>query len=114
MGLDTLLLAAHLGHRNVQNTSRSQYAARQITDASPDDTDACARSTRIARLRIICPMALYRLHFVDHGGNVYATNHVDHQSDDAAIRAAHALDVPSIGAGFDLWDDKRLVSRHRN
>ena len=59
-------------------------------------------------------MALYRVYFVDHGGNVYATNHVVHQSDDDLIRAAHALDVPSIGADFDLWDDKRLVYRHRN
>ena len=43
-------------------------------------------------------MALYRVHFVDHVGNVYATKHADHHSDDA-IRAAQALDIPSIGAG---------------
>ncbi|MGA8757223.1 MAG: hypothetical protein WB611_13020 [Stellaceae bacterium] len=59
-------------------------------------------------------MALYHVHFVDHGGNVYATKQVDRDSDNDAIRAAHALDIPSIGAGFDLWEDERLVYRHRN
>ena len=59
-------------------------------------------------------MALYRVHFVDHGDNVYATEYVDHDSDGDAIRAAHAHDVPSVGAGFDLWDDERFVYRHRN
>jgi hypothetical protein len=59
-------------------------------------------------------MALYRLHFVDHGGHVYATYHLTHDSDDEAIEAAHRMNVPTIGAGFDVWDDERLVHRHRN
>lgn len=59
-------------------------------------------------------MALYRLHFVDHGEYVYATYDLAHDNDDEAIEAAHRMNVPSIGAGFDLWDDERLVHRHRN
>jgi hypothetical protein len=59
-------------------------------------------------------MALYRLHFVDHGGNVYATEYLEHDDDESAIESAHRMNVPSIGAGFDLWDDERLVHRHRN
>ena len=59
-------------------------------------------------------MALYRVHFVDHGDNVYATEYVEHEDDASAIEAAHRMNVPSIGAGFDLWDDERLVHRHRN
>jgi hypothetical protein len=59
-------------------------------------------------------MALYRVHFVDHGDNVYATEYLQHDDDESAIEAAHRMNVPSIGAGFDLWDDERLVHRHRN
>jgi hypothetical protein len=34
-------------------------------------------------------MALYPVHFIDHGGNVYATHHVEHDDDEAAIEAGH-------------------------
>jgi hypothetical protein len=59
-------------------------------------------------------MPIYRVHFVDHGGNVYSTEHIEHDSDEQAIEAAHRLNVPSIGAGFEVWEDERLVHRHRN
>jgi hypothetical protein len=60
-------------------------------------------------------MALYRVHLLDHGDNVYATRQVEHDDDDAAIEAAHRLNVlPHLGSGFEVWDDKRLVQRHRN
>jgi hypothetical protein len=59
-------------------------------------------------------MVLYRVHFVDHGDNVYSTHYVEHDGDDEVIEAAHRMNVPSIGAGFDVWDDERLVYRHRN
>jgi hypothetical protein len=62
----------------------------------------------------ITPMALYRLHFVDHGNNVRETRHIEHDSDDEAIEAAHRMNVSWIGAGFDVWEDERLVHRHRN
>jgi hypothetical protein len=51
---------------------------------------------------------------VDHGDNVYSTEYIDHDSDEAAVEAAHRMNVPSIGAGFEVWDDERLVHRHRN
>ena len=59
-------------------------------------------------------MAKYRVQFVDHGDNVYSTEHIEHDSDEAAIQEAHRMNVPSIGAGFYVWEDERLVHRHRN
>ena len=58
-------------------------------------------------------MAVYRVHFVDHGDNIYHTDYVEHEHDEAAIEAARRIDVPAIGAGFDLWQGDRLVYRHR-
>ena len=49
-------------------------------------------------------MAFYRVHFLDHGDNVYATHHAEHDDDDAAISAAHRMNVlPHLGAGFEVW-----------
>ena len=57
-------------------------------------------------------MASYRVHFVDHGGNVFDAMRLERDSDDAAIVDAHRFDVPSIGSGFEVWHDARLVHRH--
>jgi hypothetical protein len=59
-------------------------------------------------------MVLYRVHFVDHGGNVYATEYLEHDDDESAIAAAHRMNVLSIGVGFGPLIDERLVHRHRN
>ena len=60
-------------------------------------------------------MARYRVRFLDHGENVYATHELDHDDDEAAIAAAHRLNVlPHLGVGFEVWHDERLVHRHRN
>jgi len=60
-------------------------------------------------------MALYRVHFVDHGNNVYLTRHVEHDDDEAAVDAAHRMNAArNIGAGFEVWQDERMVHRHRN
>ena len=60
-------------------------------------------------------MARYRVHLVDHGENIYATHHVERNNDEAAIAAAHQLNVmPHLGAGFEVWKDDRLVHQHRN
>jgi len=59
-------------------------------------------------------MPLYRVHFVDHGDNVYSTEYMEHDDDQEAIAVAQRMNVPSIGAGFDVWNDDRLVHRHRN
>jgi hypothetical protein len=58
-------------------------------------------------------MSRYRVHFVDHGDRVFDSIVVEHDTDEAAIEHAHRLDVPSIGAGFDVWHEDRLVHRHR-
>ena len=59
-------------------------------------------------------MPRYRVHFVDHWDNVYDTIHTEHEDDEAAIEDAHRINVPSIGAGFEVWERGRLIHRHRN
>jgi hypothetical protein len=59
-------------------------------------------------------MTHYQVHFVDHADNVYDTVHAEHEHDEAAIEHANRLNVPSIGAGFEVWQGGRLVHRHRN
>jgi len=60
-------------------------------------------------------MALYRVHFLDHGENIRATHHIEHDDDEAAIAGAHRLNVlPHLTAGFEVWQAERLVYQHRN
>ena len=58
-------------------------------------------------------MAFYDLHFVDHADNVFDALQLEHDADEAAIAEAHRLNVRSIGNGFDIWQGRRLVHRHR-
>jgi hypothetical protein len=58
-------------------------------------------------------LARYHIHFVDHSGNVFDAIVIEHDSDEKVIEHAHRLDIPSVGAGFDVWHNKRLVHRHR-
>ena len=58
-------------------------------------------------------MARYQVHFVDHVGRVFDAIEIEHDTDEATIEEAHRLNVPSIGAGFDIWHENRLVYRHR-
>jgi hypothetical protein len=58
-------------------------------------------------------MAPYRVHFLDPNGYVVDAVQIDHATDEAAIEEAHRVDIPSIGAGFDIWHQDRLVHRHR-
>jgi hypothetical protein len=53
------------------------------------------------------------MHFIDQGGHVFDAIELQRDTDEAAIEEARRLDVPSIGAGFDLWHEGRLVHRHR-
>jgi hypothetical protein len=59
-------------------------------------------------------MALYRVHFVDHGGNVFHTRELEHDDDETAVEQASRLHVPGIGAGFGVWEGDRLAQRHRD
>ena len=58
-------------------------------------------------------MASYSVHFFDNGDRVFDAVEIDRDTDEAAIKEAHRIDVPSIGAGFDVWNENRLVHRHR-
>jgi hypothetical protein len=55
----------------------------------------------------------YNVHFVNQAGHVYDAIEIAHHSDEAAIDETYRIDVPSIGVGFDIWQDGRLVLRHR-
>jgi hypothetical protein len=59
--------------------------------------------------------AQYEVRFVDRGGSVYCAIVLDRDcdTDAAAVREAHAQDVQSIGAGFDVWRGGQLVHQHR-
>src|SRR4051812_37027456 len=59
-------------------------------------------------------MDTYYMRFVDHGDNVYYTKYHEHDSDEAVIGVVTSRNARAIGAGFESWDDKRLVHRHRN
>jgi hypothetical protein len=58
-------------------------------------------------------MMIYRVHFVDHGNNVRSVECIERATDAEAIEAAHKMNVPTFIAGFDVWEDDRLVHRHR-
>jgi hypothetical protein len=55
----------------------------------------------------------YRVAFVDSDGIVFDAVQFMRANDDEAIDAAYRLDIPSIGAGFDIWGEGRLVHSHR-
>ena len=58
-------------------------------------------------------MTIYQVHFVDHGNNVRSVECIERATDAEAIEAAHKMNVPTFIAGFDVWEDDRLVHRHR-
>ncbi len=58
-------------------------------------------------------MPLYRVHFVDHGGNVYMTDHVEHDDDEKAIEDVRRRSSRVIGAGYEIWEGDRLVHQRR-
>jgi hypothetical protein len=48
-------------------------------------------------------MARYRVQFLDFGGNVRASHEIDQDDDEAAIDAAHRMNVlPRISSGFQI------------
>lgn len=58
-------------------------------------------------------MASYRIAFVDDRNHVFDAVQFEHDTDETAIEEARRLDVPSVGAGFDVWCAERLIHRHR-
>jgi hypothetical protein len=56
-------------------------------------------------------MPLYYAFFVDHGGDIYPTRHFASDTDVDAIEAASLIKPPSTTAGFEVWQDDRLIYR---
>jgi hypothetical protein len=54
---------------------------------------------------------LYRVLLIDHVGAVYFIAAFTCPNDIEAEWEAHKMHVPFIGAGFELWQDDRLVFR---
>ena len=56
---------------------------------------------------------IYRVQFVDYGNNIRGVARIERATDAEAIEDAHKMNVPTFIAGFDVWEDDRLVHRHR-
>ena len=54
-------------------------------------------------------MAEYRVHFVNHGGHIYAAHSLGCDRVEEAISKARLMNARSIGAGFEIWLDDQLV-----
>lgn len=54
-------------------------------------------------------MSFYAVKFFDHGHNIYATKHIECVDDEQAAAAAQRLNVASIGAGFEVWQNDRFI-----
>jgi hypothetical protein len=78
-----------------------------------ESSRALLTRTREPPLNYFSGAAQYDVHFVDHGNRVFDAVVVERYTDVAAIEHAHRLDVLSIGAGFDVWHEGRLVHMHR-
>ena len=59
-------------------------------------------------------MSVYRVHFVDHGDDLYDVVELEMHDDEAAIEQAHRIHLQSSGGGFEVWQSNRLVYKHRN
>jgi hypothetical protein len=58
-------------------------------------------------------MAVYRVRCRDYRDSVYVTHYIEHDQDEEAIEAAHRMSIRSIQtAGFEVWEDDRLIHRH--
>ena len=82
----------------------------EITDVHSSVAGAKRRS---ANARFQDAIATYRIEFVDHGDNVYGTEHVEHDDEEALIKELRVRNTHGIGYGYDVWDGERLVHRHR-
>jgi hypothetical protein len=58
-------------------------------------------------------LAQYRVHFVDRTDSVVNALGVEHETDEAAVEHASRVYVSSIGAGFDIVQEGRLVHQVR-
>lgn len=54
-------------------------------------------------------MALYRAHFLNHGGHVFSVTHFDAEDDEEAKAYAAAAFESTVGKGYEIWQGDRLV-----
>jgi hypothetical protein len=59
-------------------------------------------------------MAQYYVRFVNRVDAVINLVELEADSDEAAIEQAYRIKLQSVGAGFDVLEDNRLVHRHRD
>jgi hypothetical protein len=60
-------------------------------------------------------MPRYRFDFLQSEDVRMAVHEIDYEDDLAAIRGGHIINgAPPIGAGFQIWQEERLVYWHRN
>jgi len=60
-------------------------------------------------------MAPYRVHILDHGGNVrYTANFKAEHDEHARSHAELMWGGSSIGAAYEVWQDNRLVHSERS
>ena len=58
-------------------------------------------------------MALYRVNLISRRGIVWDADELDCDTDEEAVAFADDFNVPVFGAGFDVWQEQRLVHRYR-
>jgi hypothetical protein len=58
-------------------------------------------------------MALYTINLISHRGTVWDADELDCDTDEEAVAFAEDLNVPASGNGYDVWQQERLVHRHR-
>jgi hypothetical protein len=58
-------------------------------------------------------MALYTINLISHHGAVRDADELDCDTDEEAVAFAEDMNVPAFGNGYDVWQQERLVCRHR-
>jgi hypothetical protein len=97
--------------------NRPQANSRGRTEQKADWASHCVASRAAQHWRARCSMEnlvpVYRICFVDRTNQVFDVVQIDEDTDEAAIREAYRLDVRTVGIGFDIRHEDRLVYRHR-
>ena len=58
-------------------------------------------------------MAQYHVHFIDHTNGAFDAVVLEDDTEQAAVEHARRLHLPSIGSGFDVLYEGRLLYRYR-
>jgi DNA-binding response OmpR family regulator len=85
----------------------------ELAEVTAETRRLLEESRRFRTQRAVKAVARYYVHFVDHADRVFDSIELEGDADESAIEEAHRLDVPSIGAGFDIWHEGRRVHKYR-